>query len=196
MPHPRACPGARARVCDCPELARGRWRGDPRGWAIAMGLLVAVGLAPVQSGALELGLPMSWAKRSRKKVKAPPPTAPPQSAYEDALDLQKPAIEECVMELGIKQGVLSVRLDIKVLVNRAGQPFGTDLQVTQEGGDQLAMTTCVKTALGLARFPQSRNGLTELHRQWSFAAQGVPAAGPGSGNGGAAAAPPGVTPSH
>lgn len=138
----------------------------------AAALIVGLGLGPLTlpgEAGQHLAVPASWAKRAKKKAKAP--LLPSQAAYDEALDQQKPAIEECVMELGIKKGVLSVKLDIKVLVNRHGQAFGTDLQVSQDGGDRSAMSACVKQALGLARFPQSRSALTELHRQWTFSAQ-------------------------
>jgi hypothetical protein len=103
----------------------------------------------------------SWAKKS----------SPTQNAFEAALDAKKADIVDCVMEYGIKKGASSVRLDIKVLVNRQGQPFGVDLQVTQKGGDQAAMSVCVKKALELTHFPPSKSALTELRRQWTFAAQ-------------------------
>lgn len=176
MPLPRTCLGAAVRFRACAGAVRGtRAGGRLSARPIAVGAALLAALAqiplPVEPGRWELAISSSLAKPRKKKGKAPAAAPVPQSAYEDALDQQKPAIEECVMELGIKQGVLSVRLDIKVLVNRGGQAFGTDLQVTQTGGDQLAMSECVKTALGLARFPPSRSALTELHRQWTFSAQ-------------------------
>lgn len=177
MPLPCTCLGAAARSRACigavASPAAGR-RRDTLLVAVGTALLVTLAQIPqpsLEPGRWELAISSGLAKSRKKKGKTPPPAPLPQSAYEDALDQQKPAIEECVMELGIKQGVLSVRLDIKVLVNRSGQAFGTDLQVTQTGGDQLAMSTCIKTALGLARFPPSRSALTELHRQWTFSAQ-------------------------
>ena len=168
MPPPRACSGVRSGE----RPIRGLRRLLAAGATLVL-LLGAPCADPLTAGGagVDLGVAVSWAKRSKKKAKAPPAPPPPQSAYDEALDKQKPAIEECVMELGIKKGVLSVRLDIKVLVNRHGQPFGMDLQVSQDGGDRAAMSDCVKQALGVARFPQSRSALTELHRQWSFSAQ-------------------------
>lgn len=176
MPSP--CTNLGAAAHSSAGAARGRCSGSrfhSRTLAVGAALVAALAQVPQLSweqGRFELAVSPSQAKRPRKKKGKPPPPAPPsQSAYEDALDQQKPAIEECVMELGIKKGVLSVKLDIKVLVNRGGQAFGTDLQVTQTGGDKLAMSECIKTALGLARFPSSRSALTELHRQWTFSAQ-------------------------
>lgn len=177
MPLPCICFGAAACFRACAGTGRGTGAGGriyARPVAVAAARLAALAQIPqlpLEPGRWELAISSSFAKPRKKKGKQPTAAPVPQSAYEDALDQQKPAIEECVMELGIKQGVLSVRLDIKVLVNRGGQAFGTDLQVTQTGGDQLAMSECVKTALGLARFPPSRSALTELHRQWTFSAQ-------------------------
>ena len=168
MPSPATCSGARSGK----RLIRRLLAAGPA-LVLALGLVPGTPSGDAGRSLADLASPAvaaSWAKRAKKKAKAAPPVLP-QSAYDDALDQQKPAIEECVMELGIKRGVLSVKLDIKVLVNRHGQPFGMDLQVSQDGGDRGAMSDCVKQALGLARFPQSRSALTELHRQWTFSAQ-------------------------
>jgi hypothetical protein len=105
------------------------------------------------------------AKRSGMK-KA---TKAAQNAFEAVLDAQKPAIVGCVMMHGISQGAPSVKLDVKVLINRAGQVFNLELQVTQTGGDKNATTECVKQALTKIQFPASSSALTELRRQWMFA---------------------------
>ena len=96
---------------------------------------------------------------------------PLQRAFEAALDAKKPDIVSCVMAHGLNLGAPSVKLDIKVLINRQGQPFGVDLQVTQQGGNKDAMSECVKQAITLTRFPPSKSALTELRRQWTFATQ-------------------------
>ncbi len=105
------------------------------------------------------------AKRSGMK-KA---TKAAQSAFEAVLDAQKPAVVGCVMMHGISQGAPSVKIEVKVLINRAGQVFNLDVQVTQTGGDKNGTTECIKQALTKIQFPASSSALTELRRQWGFA---------------------------
>jgi hypothetical protein len=105
---------------------------------------------------------------SKKKSQ---PASITQAAFDAALDAQKPAIVDCFMEHGIKKGADSVQLNIKVLINRTGQVFGTELTVTQVGGDQDAMSACVKQTLTLTHFPQNNSSLTELRRVWTFSAK-------------------------
>jgi hypothetical protein len=107
--------------------------------------------------------------KGKGKSKVPASAAATQKAFDDALDSQRPAVVECVMQFGINQGAPKVQLDIKVLVSGSGQLFSSEINVTQTGGDQAGMGACIKKALTLAPFPQSRNTMTEMRRTWTFA---------------------------
>lgn len=126
---------------------------------LLLGIVVAstLGIAPA---ALFAGAPV------KKK-----PLRAPQSMYEDAIDQQKPAVVECVMNLGINRGAPSVELNIKALINGSGRLFGCAVTVTQVGGDPKGMKECVEKALYAAKFPTSVNQFTELRRQWIFKSQ-------------------------
>ena len=132
----------------------------------AAALSVMVGLSVLAGVAGVAGLGgSSWAagKGGDKSISSM------KATFDAALDANKPAVIGCVMTFGISQGVPSVKIEIKVLINRQGQVFGLDLDVIQQGGDRSAMKECVKKAIALTHFPSSRNSLTELHRQWTFA---------------------------
>lgn len=128
-----------------------------RGGAAVLALIAVLGLGGDADAAP--------AKRSGMK-KA---TKAAQSAFEAVLDAQKPAIVSCVMLYGIGRGAPSVKIDVKVLINRQGQVFNLDVQIAQTGGDKSQTTECVKQALTKIQFPASTSALTELRRQWMFA---------------------------
>jgi hypothetical protein len=95
------------------------------------------------------------------------------NAYEKVLDDHKPAIVDCVMEQAIQKGASAATISIKVLVNGKGQLFGSELsaKITPSGAKaaEKNLTDCVRTALGKLTFPSSKNSLTELRREWTFA---------------------------
>jgi len=125
---------------------------------------------PLASRRLIAGLLVSasvfWGDGGLAKKGRPKPA---QSAYEDVLDAQKPAVVECVMEHGLKKGVPSVELQIAMRLTGVGQIMSCDVGVKQEGGDKKAMADCVKKAVTAGRYPQTPSPLIELSRTWTFA---------------------------
>lgn len=128
----------------------------------ALGRLAAGLLCFVCAVALE-------GEASAKKGDKKPKPKSAQTAYEDVLDAQKPAVVECVMEHGLKKGATSVELQIAMRLTGIGQILSCEVGVNQKGGDKDAMSTCVKKAVSAGQFPRIASPLVELSRTWTFA---------------------------